>query len=74
MKNLTSGLCHHDTPIQFENNGSDEVGAEIRQRAAEACGFRMGQDLFASHAEMIRNGGPEAIVRRAVRRAQKEHR
>lgn len=48
-----------------------DTGAEIRQRAAESCGFDMGQDLFASRDQMLRRGGPEQVVKDAVKRAEK---
>ena len=46
-----------------------DPGAGVRERAAESTGFKMGQDLQASRAELARNGGPETIVASAVKRA-----
>ena len=47
-------------------------GAFLREGAAQSTGFRMGQDLEASRAELVRNGGPESIVRNAIKRIAKE--
>ncbi len=65
MKTLPNH-CHHDVPSEVSDSG--EI---LRQRAAESCGYDMGQDAFASHDQMMRRGGPEAIVDRAVKRAEK---
>jgi len=43
----------------------------VRERAAESCGFRMGVDLFDARRQINSNGGPEAILDRAARRAEK---
>jgi len=60
-------LCHHDTP---EAEVTDD-GAAMRARAAESCGYGMGQDLEASRAELERNGGPESVVKNAIKRAER---
>jgi hypothetical protein len=65
MKTLLNH-CHHDVPSE-----ASDCGEIMKQRASEACGFDVGQDAFASHDQMMRRGGPEAIVDRAAKRAEK---
>ena len=60
-------LCHHDRPTE----ASDDVGAEIRERAAQSTGFRMGQDVFDARRELERNGGAEGVIRSAVKRIER---
>jgi len=67
MKTSKTRVLHTDVPT----DASDDVGAEMRERAAQSCGYSMGQDLSASREEMMRNGGPEAIVDRASRRIER---
>ena len=50
---------------------SDDVGAEMRERAAESCGFHQGQHLSDSLAELERNGGPEQVVTNAAKRIER---
>jgi len=52
-------------------NDDNDTGELIRQRAAEACGYRMGQDIADSRAEVERNGGAAAVVDRAVKRVER---
>jgi hypothetical protein len=65
MKTLPNH-CHHDVPSE-----ASDCGEIMHQRAAEACGFDTTKDAFDAHAEMHRRGGPEAIVDRAAKRAEK---
>jgi hypothetical protein len=51
-----------------------DPGAEMRERASEACGFHMGQNSTDSRAELERRGGPESIITRAVQRAEAQMR
>jgi len=67
-KNL-QGRCFHDVP-SAETSGTDS-GEILRGRAAETCGFKMGIDLFDARRDMDSKGGPEAILKRAVQRAER---
>lgn len=67
MKNLPSRACHHDQPVSRDS----DVGAELRQRAEESCGYSMGKDLFDAMKEIEANGGPEAILHRALKRVER---
>lgn len=65
MRKLPS-VCHHDTP-----QASDDVGATVRARAAESCGFDTTKDLFDVAREVAQRGGPRAVIKEAERRAQR---
>jgi len=68
MKNdLRSRPRHFDVPPS-ETGDSGEI---LRQRAAETCGFNMGIDLFSARRDIDSKGGPEAILKRAVQRAER---
>lgn len=64
MKKL-SRVCHTDVP------STDDVGAAIREAASQSCGFHQGQSLTDSLAELARRGGPESIVRDAIKRIER---
>lgn len=50
---------------------ASDCGEIMHQRAAEACGFDTTKDAFDAHAEMHARGGPEAVVDRAAKRAER---
>ncbi len=50
---------------------ADDCGEAMRERAAEACGFDTTKDAFDASREMHARGGPEAVVDRAAKRAEK---
>jgi hypothetical protein len=59
-------VCHHDVP-----EVSDDEGAFLREAASQSAGYDMGQDLFDSHDQMMRRGGPEQVIKDAVKRIEK---
>lgn len=61
-------ICHHDNPSALTIH---DAGDAIRQRAAEACGFQQGQSLEGARAELERRGGPEGVIRDAVKRGDR---
>ncbi|MBZ5667538.1 MAG: hypothetical protein LAO30_23435 [Acidobacteriia bacterium] len=64
---MKTKICHHDTPTETSN----DCGAEIRERAAEATGFHQGQHIAESRAEVERNGGPEGVLDAVVKRIER---
>ncbi len=68
MSRQLKGICHHDTPVSSDA----DVGAEIRERARQTCGFHPNQDAFGAHREIESGGGPEAVVKRAAQRAERD--
>lgn len=66
ISTMRGSLCHTDVPSTEIDSGD-----AIRQRAAESCGFNMGQDAFDSHDQMMRRGGPEQIIKDAIKRAER---
>ena len=58
-------ICHTDIPAP------PDCGDAIREAARQTCGYGMGKDLFDARREIERTGGPEAIVKRAIERAER---
>jgi len=54
-------------------NDTDE-GEFLREGAARSAGFRQGQHLAESRAELERNGGAEKVIDRAARRVERTDR
>lgn len=65
---MRKGICHTDVP-----QANDDVGATVRARAAESCGFDTTKDLFAVAREVEQRGGPRAVLKEAERRAARGH-
>ena len=64
---MKPGICHSDVPISPTN----DEGNSIREAASQSCGFHQGQGFGAARAELERRGGPESVVRDAVKRIER---
>jgi hypothetical protein len=51
-----------------------DPGEFLRRGAAESVGFRMGQGMAESRAELARNGGPEGVITAVVKRVDRQMR
>ena len=59
-------ICHNDVPSENRDDGEF-----LRQAAARSTGYRQGQHLAESRAELERNGGAEKVIDRAVQKIER---
>ncbi len=51
-----------------------DPGESLRKAAGESVGYRMGQHMEQSRAELARNGGPESVITNAIKRVDRQMR
>lgn len=60
-------VCHTDVP----STETHDDAAFLREAAFESTGFHQGQHIEQSRAELERRGGPESVIRDAVKRIER---